>query len=411
MSFYLAPIRLWLCWAACLWFFFALPADAADHYPDPVSNIHWVDSGGLFNNNYLLHDDGTASINGGASVSTIADIEAAYNNARRTEETQTGLSNNALGILDLPSEAIWQSYTAAEKALFLLNAERTARGILPYKGVLPALQEVAQNFAQHSVEHNIIGHVGADGRTFGDRLSEETQLVGCYQAVTENITYHALDAISIPVEVSVYRFLYASANNGVWGHRHALLQQFDNDLNDNANEGFIGVGVADDLTFYFPEHGGGTAVVLVLLDPKADVCAWPGEAVITATPTQLPPTPTQLPPTEIALPGAATHTAASPTPEQTEPALPIAATYVAPTATPTATPTPVLVAVAATHIAASPTPSPTAEQLPQAAASIPLAVPLSHTAAQGDDGRVLLFVVLLLLVSQWAYRMVMRRVL
>ena len=62
------------------------------------------------------------------NASTVADTQAAFNNGRRQEEIQPGLPVNSLGNLSMPAKGIWDAKSPDEKALYLLNAERVARG-------------------------------------------------------------------------------------------------------------------------------------------------------------------------------------------------------------------------------------------------------------------------------------------
>ena len=68
----------------------------------------------------------TADIPWSGTYNTNSDIETAFNQARRTEEQQLGLSNGILGNITIPTD--WNDYNDGQKALYLLNQERSARG-------------------------------------------------------------------------------------------------------------------------------------------------------------------------------------------------------------------------------------------------------------------------------------------
>jgi len=84
--------------------------------------------------------------------SSVTNIENSFNMARREEETQLGLGVNSIQNLDIP-DANWNTWTDDQKALYILNDERTSRaGInygagpvkgLPFNGIELAIDNVA----------------------------------------------------------------------------------------------------------------------------------------------------------------------------------------------------------------------------------------------------------------------------
>ncbi|MBK8504631.1 MAG: hypothetical protein IPL46_21935 [Saprospiraceae bacterium] len=99
---------------------------------------------------------------------TVANIENTFNTARRQEETQLGLGANAIMNLDLPTQPVWDGYSIDQKALFVMNDERTSRaGInygmgvvkgLPFNGIEANIDQVSQNWAQYNINNNIFEH-------------------------------------------------------------------------------------------------------------------------------------------------------------------------------------------------------------------------------------------------------------
>lgn len=84
-------------------------AQPSSYPPDPTSDIAWS-----------------------AGTSGVADIQAAFNNARTQENAQLGLN---LPMLSLPSQSAWDAMSNGEKALWLINAERVDRGVTPLHGI------------------------------------------------------------------------------------------------------------------------------------------------------------------------------------------------------------------------------------------------------------------------------------
>ena len=311
-----------------------------------------------------------------AGLSGVNDVQTAFNNGRRQEEIQRGLANGTLGNLVMPTQAVWNTYGAEQKALFLLNAERVARagfppGVLglPFQDSQVDVQALAQNYADLLVATNTFGHE-QQGDPF-DRIDNDPVLGPCVEFLSraENIAGFWTGGTSNPlaVERAVYNWIYADAGS-LWGHREgALLQDkeigssnpltgFKNNVGSAGSEGFIGIGVAESAAynpFGFGFSQWGTVVILVMIDPKSTgSCPW-----------DLAPTPTPIPT------NTPTHT---PVPTNTPTATPMPPT-VTPTATPTAAPVPPT---------ATPVP-PTATPVPPTATPIPpTATPIPPTATQ-----------------------------
>ena len=59
--------------------------------------------------------------------------------------------------------------SSGEKTLWLINEERTARGLAPMQGLEENVSGVAQAYAEWMLANNQFGH-DADGRTPWDRM-------------------------------------------------------------------------------------------------------------------------------------------------------------------------------------------------------------------------------------------------
>lgn len=235
----------------------------------------------------------------------VADIEAAFNHARRQEEIQLGTAPNTINDLNLPSNAIWSAMSVDEKSLYLINDERTARagmlpGVigLPLAGIEQHIDSIAENYANvlHDTDtfghyqpggfgvdgpakrieqHPVIGSLHASSITYSagsnpQHSNNSTHYYGdthqnqgaCHEFIsrTENLaTFTAYSSapldhtsIPLPVERAIYAFIYDDSSSA-WGHREAALLQdeslgnptagwgFNNNHASAAHEGYLGV--------------------------------------------------------------------------------------------------------------------------------------------------------------------------
>jgi hypothetical protein len=187
--------------------------------------------------------DPTADIPWSCGFSGVDSIACAFNNARATENTQLGTS---LSMLTLPLQAEWDAMDEGEKALWLINQERSVRGIDPLEQTEANVTDVAQTYAHYLLDNDAWGHF-EDGRSPWERLEDNPTIGTCYDnlSVVENLAvFVSTGTIPLPVERSVYMWMYDDAGSN-WGHRHAILWY---PYNDNGGlpgmEGFLGIGRA-----------------------------------------------------------------------------------------------------------------------------------------------------------------------
>jgi hypothetical protein len=187
--------------------------------------------------------DPSANIPWSCGISGVESIQCAFNQARSAENTQLGLS---LPSLALPPQATWDSMSDGEKGLWLINRERMDRGIVPLDASEANVTEVAATYAHFLLDNDAWGHY-EDGRSPWERLEDNQTIGTCHDqlSVSENIAVLVSTvSIAMPVERSVYMWMYDDAGSG-WGHRHAILWY---PYNDNsgipAREGFLGIGRA-----------------------------------------------------------------------------------------------------------------------------------------------------------------------
>lgn len=198
------------------------------------------------------------NVNVNQDWTTVANIENTYNTARRQEEMQLNLCPNSIRNLDLPDQATWNAYSDDQKALLILNDERTARaGIdygmgpvkgLPFNGIEANIDAAAQNWAQVQLDNNSLNHV-MNGSTPANRIA------GAYPnnctefgGGIENL--HAGAGGTNPpsneqiILEAIFGWIYLDAGSQ-WGHRHANLSQtYDDDYGLPLQEGFVGFGIA-----------------------------------------------------------------------------------------------------------------------------------------------------------------------
>ena len=191
-----------------------------------------------------LPPDPTADIPWSAGTSGVADIQTAFNNARTTENAQLGLS---LPMMTMPDQGTWDAMSNSQKALWLINSERQARGIPLYSAVESNVQGVAQYYAQYLLDNNTWGHT-ADGRDPWQRLADNPAIGACqdFSPYAENLAVFVTSgsSIALPVERAVYDWQYDDGSSA-WGHRHAqMYYPLVDNSGPSGEEGFMGIGRA-----------------------------------------------------------------------------------------------------------------------------------------------------------------------
>ena len=189
--------------------------------------------------------DPTLDITWSAGTTGVSDIQTAFNDARQTENLQLGI---AIPMLNLPSQAEWDAMTDGEKALWLINRERIDRGVHPLHGLEENVTSVAQYYAQYLIDNNAWGHY-EDGNSPWERLAANPAIGAChdYLGVAENLAVFMTtgSSIPLPIERSVFNWMYNDGACCSWGHRHAILwNPYTENSGDPDMEGFLGIGRA-----------------------------------------------------------------------------------------------------------------------------------------------------------------------
>ncbi len=211
------------------------------------------------------HDD-IAFFGSKNSALSVKDIEGVFNYARSQDST---ISTP----LQMPSQNIWDEMSESQKALYLINSERCARGIRAFEAIAPQVVEnVSQPYAQYIATHESdfqnTPHE-ADGRTPWQRLEEDANVVVNQNAdffqYAENLAYQAVGSsedypiVYAPTVKSIYAWLYED-KEPQYGHRNFILATgLNENSGDMSAEGLIGIGQAienyttllDDTTIYW----------------------------------------------------------------------------------------------------------------------------------------------------------------
>jgi RHS repeat-associated protein len=249
-------------------------------YPLEQCSIYQVEDDNQFKDRYPSDDiPWSAGI-----ASNVKEIEKAFNKARSIDPSiQT--------YLQLPDQASWSALPNQEKGLYLVNAERLARGLKPYEGVNGSVVDVAKKYSDYIFDNNVVISHFLQGDYY-QRLDANTVILNGRDAhirpeslfsMVGNITTD--DAAMVR---AIYGWIYVDKNwfdfftleqlKGMqltpWGHRNHLLQK---GLKENSGslyaEGLIGFGIT--LGAYNPakaeltSNDYGAVVVLNTFDPSS----------------------------------------------------------------------------------------------------------------------------------------------
>ena len=244
-----------------------------------------------------------------ATPITVSDVIVAFNTARRQEEIQLGLAVNTLGKLKLP--ATWDAMSDDAKALYLINAERTARansypGVigLPLAGVESHVDAASKAYADLLIAQNQFGHYAPSGNSTIDNPTKRIAAqvgANCMEFLTrsENLQISLMSIDSTvpltdtswprPIERAIYNWLYNDSYEQ-WGHREALLLQdsplsnptstsggYKNNNGSSSTEGFLGIARAGSNSYWpitippsYPNHYA-QLVVMNMCHPVPDM--------------------------------------------------------------------------------------------------------------------------------------------
>jgi hypothetical protein len=179
-----------------------------------------------------------ASFNGGVS-----DIQSAFNNGRTNENQQLGTN---LPLLTFPFN--WTVMNIQQRAAWIINKERTDRGVKAFTGTDTNVISIAKYYADYLLTTDKFGH-NEDGLTPSTRLNKNSVIAACHEVTYANENLYAMLSSSTAdilyeFEYALYAWLYEDGGSA-WGHRRCLLQTSFKDNSGAINEeGLFGIGVA-----------------------------------------------------------------------------------------------------------------------------------------------------------------------
>ena len=241
--------------AVFLLLFGGTTADLFAGYPaDPLTDLSWS-----------------------SGTSGVVDIKSAFDAARQHENSEIGTSLSGIA---MPLQVVWDGFSDGEKALWLINTERRDRGLLPLTGLESNVGGVAQYYADYLFDNNAWGHY-EDGRSPWERLAANPAISACHDFlnVAENLAVFVSSAnnISLPIERSVYMWMYNDGSCCSWGHRHAILWAPYNDNSGVAGmEGFLGIGRASGGPYQGPFSSSWSNAEIIVMNVFDPCSAWKG---------------------------------------------------------------------------------------------------------------------------------------
>ena len=183
----------------------------------------------------------------------VSDIQAAYNNARTGENSQLGTS---IPMLTMPNQATWDGMSVDEKGLWLINEERTARGLDPLAAIEHNVDSIAQWYSAYLVTNDTFAHE-ADGRTPWERIQSPTKIAACYDyiGVAENLSVYVNSSDNFPATLAraIYNHIYYDLSCCSSLHRRLILfYPYDDNSGSAGEEGFLGVGYTKGTNYQGP---------------------------------------------------------------------------------------------------------------------------------------------------------------
>ncbi len=169
----------------------------------------------------------------GQDFSSVVEIEEAFNHARSFDKTTSKY-------LKMPLQTTWDEWNFQQKALYIINSEREARGIKPFEGVSSSVVEIAQYYADFLQQIGNIAHYeGGNIPKLSFSSSNQKDFYGLIEDVHKDI----MDDNEAVIK-AVYNWIYIDNEN--WKNRKFL---FTTNLNDNSvlknREGLLGIGISN----------------------------------------------------------------------------------------------------------------------------------------------------------------------
>ena len=188
--------------------------------------------------------DGPATYN----PTNINSIAKAFNDARMSDPTVKEK-------LRMPQQTVWDSYNTSQKIIYLINSERSARGLRPFQGIDNDLVISSGNYAAELSADGVFSHNHGTFQNPRERLAGWAGVVGPLETGVANTTYNTywVEELIHYTEVSpsstiyehearaIYYFMYQDASptiGGAYAHRKSLLT-----VNPVTESGQVSTGV------------------------------------------------------------------------------------------------------------------------------------------------------------------------
>jgi uncharacterized protein YkwD len=174
------------------------------------------------------------------------DLDAAllaFNNARNQDPTVRNSQKN----LVLPPN--FANFSWQDQYFFVLNRERSGRGLLSMTYPIPKLNTVAGGYSKILNDNDQFTHT-YNGTTPSTRMSADPDIKACieFQPYSESLYYFSYIGYNFVTDKLValqglYNFLYNDAGSN-WGHRKHLLSAYQNNNKARNHEGHSGLGLS-----------------------------------------------------------------------------------------------------------------------------------------------------------------------
>jgi hypothetical protein len=171
-------------------------------------------------------------------------ISQALSSLRAVRNADSTVKNK---IVNLPANYLSMTNTAF--TTWLVNDERTVRGMLPLRGEIPLMNTLAQNYANQLASTNQFTHT-LNGTNPWLRMDAVPSLKACREFNPRMESLYKFSSMGLAINDKLFiinsmvGFLYKDAGSA-WGHREHILVNYLNNNKTSANEGNIGIGITN----------------------------------------------------------------------------------------------------------------------------------------------------------------------
>ncbi len=149
----------------------------------------------------------------------------------------------------------WFSLNSQQKALYILNSERVARGLPPFEGISTEVAKIAQLYSDYlaqlnnGLNHNLTLNINNKLTTNPwERLNSLSEIQNNteFYGFAENLAYLANkpNKCNIPIELAIYNWIYNDSGSN-WGHRNFIFSLLNDNSGNEYKEGLVGFGISN----------------------------------------------------------------------------------------------------------------------------------------------------------------------